>query len=513
MAPKKKKDRQTNVEQPVDAIKFVDATFYELTINDLNGKIAHLRAHKESIDESNLQLETQMRSLQEDRTDVTAYLDRTLQEKNITIRDMEIKTAQFSEERTAENTEFRRQLREQDLRYKQMQDELSSEIKLLTGKLNTLEEFREHRDELMTKFEQQQDTLRKQTDEHNAMIFDLERKQIIDKDRMQREVESRLVELSNEFAKTNENRIAMHGQRLARENISLNNEMDRMMITQRRMQARYDEMEAERRQRRATVHSVLRDQAHLVRVNDTRLRIIERLTDEIEQLQQRTVGLNEARQLQADADGRSAVAAQRLAGLQRRVQQLEQQLHAERTETMHHRTLSRQQTAELERFVKIVQRLQFSIRSTMRVDSDSDASLDAFRESQRKGLLHEMLELLQEVQDAPPGVVSLETIGSVGELQCTDAVTWSSSKGHQPMVGRSRISIRQLMAEMELECNEERADELLDSGKKSQESSRIIDLNSGSSLILTESSSMGGCGLDENDERATDEDAYVSESE
>lgn len=532
MPPKKKKGKTpVESEKAADAIKAVDRTFYELTITDLNTKLANLRTYHTRTDERNIQLETQMRSLEEDRTDVTAYLDRTLQEKTNINRDLEEKLSELATVRTNETVEFRRQLREQDLRYKQMQDELTSEIKLLTGKLNSLEEFRVQKDELLSKFDQQQDELRIQTKQHNEIVYEIERQQIIDKDRMKRDVESRLLELSNEFAKSNEIRIAAHVQRLVRENIALNNELDRMMFSQRRLQTKCEEMESEAHQRRATVQTVLDEKAHLVRVGDTRLHVIEKLTDEIEQLQQRTIELAEVQRLRADADARAAMSAKRTDGLLVRVRHLEQQLHVERTEGVHYRTVYRQQAAEFKRFAQILQHLQFSIRSAMREDSGEDASLAQFREAQRKSLLDDMMELLLQAQDAPPAVPSLETVMSEPELYRNGdlgAVRPALSIGsvmtmHKPFATRtrrSRQSIAQLMAEhderegrTDVQQEETDGEAGSSSDKLSLESCPIIDLHSGTSLILSESSLDGG-GLEEGDgDRPEDEDAGVSVSE
>lgn len=535
MPPKKKKGKPpAEGDKSADAIKAVDRTFYELTIADLNAKLANLRQHHARTDERNVHLETEMRRLEEDRTDVTAYLDRTLQAKTNTNQDLEEKLSELATVRTNETTEFRRQLREQELRYKQMQDELTSEIKLLTGKLNSLEEFRVQKDELLARFDQQQDELRVQTKQHNELIYELERQQIIDKDRMKRDVESRLLELSNEFAKSNEIRIAAHVQRLVRENIALNNELDRMMFSQRRLQTQCDDMTAETQRRRATAQTVLDEKAHLVRVADARLHVVERLTDEIEQMRQRTEVLDEVQRLQADANGRAAVAAKRADGLQMRVKQLEQRMHAERVEGVQYRTLYRQQAAEIKRFAQILQHLQFSIRSAMREDEDAGedgAVTDEFRQAKRKSLLDEMMELLLQAQSAPPSVVaSLETVdsepelyrsGDLGAVRPTLSIS-SVLTLRQPFVARSRRSrpsIAQLMAERQLDgredVNEVVAEESVvsDSDQRALESCPIIDLHSGTSLILSESSTDGG-GLEEGDaDRPEDEDAEVSVSE
>ena len=54
---------------------------------------------------------------------------------------------------------------------------------VLGGKLASLEEFRVQKEELMSKFEQMELNLKKQEDDHREHIYQLERKQVVDKDR------------------------------------------------------------------------------------------------------------------------------------------------------------------------------------------------------------------------------------------------------------------------------------------------------------------------------------------
>lgn len=125
-------------------------------------------------------------------------------------------------------------IKDWEVKYRAMHDQLTSENKLLTGKLNSLEESRIQKDELI-KFNQQKNTLREQIVRYKEMVYELERTQILDENRLKNVVGSRLLQLSNEFLQTNDIRIAAHVQRLFRENIALNNELGCLLHNQQRL--------------------------------------------------------------------------------------------------------------------------------------------------------------------------------------------------------------------------------------------------------------------------------------
>jgi hypothetical protein len=194
---KKPKKEEENIED--DQLTAVDRQFYELNINDLNRKLARLRAHNAYIEERNQDLESSMKKMEEDRNDITGYLNRTLKQKVNIIQELEDKLTELSKVRKDENEDCKKRMLEWENKFKSMHDHLTSEIKLLTGKLNSMEEFRLQRDELMAKFDAQETELKEQQKRHKQILYEMERKVILDKESMRKDVENKLLELSTEF--------------------------------------------------------------------------------------------------------------------------------------------------------------------------------------------------------------------------------------------------------------------------------------------------------------------------
>ncbi|KAG8230993.1 hypothetical protein J437_LFUL003951, partial [Ladona fulva] len=164
--------------------------------------------------------------MDEDRADVISYLNRVVQEKSDEIAELQERVEGLQKARQQESEAFEKRIVVLEHEAKVTQEQLTSEIKLLSGKLNALEEFRIQREELMQKFKQQEKQMEEQELTHKKMLYEIERKFIIRRDRLKKEMEASLQELSSQFRNTTLKQIAANTQRTIRENIAINKELD-----------------------------------------------------------------------------------------------------------------------------------------------------------------------------------------------------------------------------------------------------------------------------------------------
>lgn len=225
---KKGKKPQEEVKADPNAVSEVDKTFYELQITDLNRKLARLRELTANLEEKNTELEQKYVQLDEDRADVIAYLKKQLTEKQNEASELQERLLALQEAKENEKLKFDEKVKDMDEEYRIMKEQLTSEIKLITGKLNALEEFRIHRDELMKKFVDQEKAIEEQEIRHKRTLYEAEKMYIMSKDTIKKDMEKRIIELAKDFQKANEIRIAATTHRIIRENIAINNEMHKL---------------------------------------------------------------------------------------------------------------------------------------------------------------------------------------------------------------------------------------------------------------------------------------------
>ncbi|CAG4935192.1 unnamed protein product [Parnassius apollo] len=169
---KGKKDEETNKGATFTE---VERTFLELQLAECNRKIARLRTAVDQYEQRNEELQKSYDKLDEDRADIIAYLKKMLNLKNEENVELKEKVKGLEETREIETAQFKETVSELEKNFTIMKDQLTSENKLLAGKLNTLEEFRAIRDDLMRKCEKQEQDFKDQEIKYKRVINDAKR--------------------------------------------------------------------------------------------------------------------------------------------------------------------------------------------------------------------------------------------------------------------------------------------------------------------------------------------------
>ncbi|XP_017844148.1 cilia- and flagella-associated protein 157 [Drosophila busckii] len=431
MPPKRKS--KPKKEDP-NKLTQVDRTFYELTITDLNQKLSRLRAHLASLDESNVVLTTKLQEVDHDRTDVAAHLERTLGERNNTITELEDRLVEISKVRDEENREAQEKIADLEGKYKAMHDQLTSEIKLLNGKLNSLDEFRIQRDMLLAKFDDQEMDSKEKEKEHKEALYNMEQAAVVEKDALKKEVEAKLLQVSEDFTRSSEIRNAGYTRRLIRENIALQKEIDLLVMSQIKLQLQYNNQKEKHKEIMEQYNALDEIKNELVRNSINKIKIIEGLTNNYEKLKTKYIealqykrAYEEQCGVEEFEDVKKKDAAGKIRSLCRRIENM--MLETRRLEGMHEL-----HEGEILRLRGIIQEIKVTVRDAIVAQQSMKLFPERLEEAQvdgpaviqevrdeaismakmaRTDLLSQLMNIVSSHSAELPKTPSMETIGTV----------------------------------------------------------------------------------------------------
>jgi len=279
---KKGKDKK-NKKKKKNEIVFsnVDKAFCHLNITDLNRKLAHLRSHLYNLEEANIALKKD-NEVVTDRKDAADFLQRKLDKREEEFKILEKEFEHITQLRESENAEYQMKIKDLEAVNDAMKKQLMFEIKLMQGKLNCLEEYRHTRHILLSKLEDAEDAVEQKEAANKLALFEMEEKALIEKDNLKKGIEMKLLQLAEDFARSNEIRASSYTRRLIRENIALHKEIEQLITAHIKMKSQYDEY-VFRNKGILQNYTALEDTNHnLLKKLQTQVQIIEVLTEKSE---------------------------------------------------------------------------------------------------------------------------------------------------------------------------------------------------------------------------------------
>ncbi|CAH0586791.1 unnamed protein product [Chrysodeixis includens] len=409
MAPKKDKGKKE--EEKGGTFNEVEKTFLELQLAECNRKVARLRTALDEYEVRNEELQASYNKLDEDRADIIAFLKKTLTAKNEENIELKEKVKGLEEIREIENEQFRKTTTELEKNFTIMKDQLTSENKLLAGKLNTLEEFRAIRDDLMKKFEKQEEEFQAQEMKYKRIIYNSEKKFIIGKDKLKQEMEARLLQLAQDFQDATELRVAASTHRVIRENIAISNELDSILMTQAKLANQNNKYKEQMTSAHVCQELAEEERDKAISKSVIQVKIIEQLTAAFEEIKKEKC-LYERRNF--DFEGMQAK-IQKLTkeneSLSLQVRILEQNLHARLSDQNKAVVEASRMAHETDKLRKILSNAAFAIQAALKLDqwATEDATRDVL---DRQVLLSHLLEIISQYRE----VERAESLGTIASF-------------------------------------------------------------------------------------------------
>uniref|UniRef100_F1RS10 Cilia- and flagella-associated protein 157 n=1 Tax=Sus scrofa TaxID=9823 RepID=F1RS10_PIG len=175
--------------------------FYHIQIRDLEDRLARYQRKWDEMAVQEKLSRQEFEQLANNKKEIVAFLKRTLNQRVDEIADLNEQLQSLQLAKEMEKDAFEAQLAQVRHEFQETKDQLTTENIILGGKLAALEEFRLQKEELMEKFMLMEDQLRKQEGEYKDYVHNLEKKSVLDKDRLRKEIIQRVNMVATEFRK------------------------------------------------------------------------------------------------------------------------------------------------------------------------------------------------------------------------------------------------------------------------------------------------------------------------
>ncbi|XP_038230102.1 cilia- and flagella-associated protein 157 [Dermochelys coriacea] len=202
--------------------------FYLLQIRELEKRLARYQQKWDELQVNETLFRVEYDQMAIDNKEIVAFLKKTLNQRVDEIADLNDQLLSLQQAKESEKDAFEAQLAQVRHEFQETKDQLTSENMLLSGKLAALEEFRIQKEDLLGKFAALEEQLKKQEENHKEYIYNLERKAVLDKDRLKKEMMQRVNVVAAEFRKVSNSQMAETTKRTIRENVAINVQLAKM---------------------------------------------------------------------------------------------------------------------------------------------------------------------------------------------------------------------------------------------------------------------------------------------
>ncbi|XP_025215730.1 cilia- and flagella-associated protein 157 isoform X1 [Theropithecus gelada] len=242
MAPKKSvskagkelevKKKKGSKKEPVVAVEPPLAKetkeFYHIQIRDLEDRLARYQRKWDELAVQEKLFRQEFEQLANNKKEIVAFLKRTLNQQVDEITDLNEQLQNLQLAKEMEKDAFEAQLAQVRHEFQETKDQLTTENIILGGKLAALEEFRLQKEEVTSKFTLLEEQVRKQENEFRDYAYNLEKKSVLDKDRLRKEIIQRVNLVASEFHKVTTNRMWETTKRAIKENNGITLQMARV---------------------------------------------------------------------------------------------------------------------------------------------------------------------------------------------------------------------------------------------------------------------------------------------
>ncbi|KAI4880879.1 hypothetical protein NFI96_031452, partial [Prochilodus magdalenae] len=195
--------------------------FYRAQIRDLEERVEKYQQKCDELEVREKDFSANYNNLEREKKDIVHYLKRSVAQREGELTVLSEKLLALQMAKDAEKESFEMQLSTLRHEFQESKDKLTSENMALAGKLASLEEFSMQKDELVTSLASLKKQLEQEKQEHQTVIYNLERKAVLDNNRLKKEMQQHVASVAAEFRLVSDRRMPETTMRAIHENMSV----------------------------------------------------------------------------------------------------------------------------------------------------------------------------------------------------------------------------------------------------------------------------------------------------
>nr|XP_002123434.1 cilia- and flagella-associated protein 157 [Ciona intestinalis] len=252
--------------------------FFLIQVKDLEQRLSRYQKKCDELSISNAEYEEKYKQVVQDRKEIVDFLKKQLEQRQDEISDLHDRLLGLQQAKDVEKENSETQLSQFKRESQDLKDTLISENMILSGKIAALEEFRVQKENLMQKFADMEANLKQQETDHNNTIYELERKAVVDKDRLKKEMVLRVNNVAAEFRKVSNKQMADTTKRNIRENVSINSQLAKMSEKTKELVQENDELREKEKKQKMQIELLEATQEELAKKNHSNLKVLKMIT-------------------------------------------------------------------------------------------------------------------------------------------------------------------------------------------------------------------------------------------
>ncbi|XP_076436256.1 cilia- and flagella-associated protein 157-like [Babylonia areolata] len=346
--------------------------YFLVQIRDLENRLTRYQKKCDELEVANGQFNDKFTQMETDKREVVAFWKRQVESKTDEIADLNDRYIGLQQTRDNEREQYELQIQQQRNEYQEMKDQLTSENMILGGKLASLEEFKVQKEDLMAKFAMMEEDLKQKDQEHKENIYALEKKAVMDKDRLKKEMILRVNQVAAEFRKVSNKQMAETTKRTIRENVSINAQLAKMSDKTMELIQENDELKQKEKKQRQQIELLEANEKEFAKKNHSSQKIIRMLTEKCRNQEEIIADLELREQEHQELEAESELLRQQINSTRDEIQTLareNEQLDDKLSVTVKDRDTERSHKRKVER---IMARAAESLRTALRKTSPED---------------------------------------------------------------------------------------------------------------------------------------------